>query len=343
MRNVSSWLRIVVVLSAVVILGFSMMPGDEYAEKQTRRKKKIGETDVRQDSVIVRPAPKPYEAPPDSLVSSDYANSLPKFTESPDSLVEESGQVTKSKPKAFSVPPDSILDPSATTFGEVTEKETFPPLPGLVVPETDDEETTEEEEEKKKGKVSEDDGDGEGGDTFIEEVVDNSTTLNWMTKFFGPLTSVDNRFITFNNQTSMESHVQNNIDNRRYTIGADENALAVVAGDLVDATAAIGLATAGLTVLTGALPGMLGAALLGAVGGLAAGVGRGVTQGGTEVTVEVPEVDLSSLGVADDGRYVGFGGGNAPDINCEQLLQEWLAAGKDASDIPEPCRSILQL
>ena len=174
-------------------------------------------------------------------------------------------------------------------------------------------------------------GGGEG-DSFWSNWVDNSVVMSTVENVTNAVTT-ENSYYTVNNQTDMLQHIQNNIDNRTYTYGVGEDALAGVAGDLTDAVVAIGGVTAGVTALTSALPGMLGAALLGVVGGLASGWGKGVATEPTEtvVNVQLPEQPV-------DDHYIGYGGGNAAGKNCAQMLQELLAAGGDATSLPPACK-----
>ena len=83
------------------------------------------------------------------------------------------------------------------------------------------------------------------------------------------------------------------------------------------------------------MSGSIGAALAGAVAG---GYARGLAEGDTVVNVEMPGEE-----VAEEGRFIGYGGGNSPDMSCEQVLQEYLAAGRDPAEMPEACKLKLNI
>ena len=240
---------------------------------------------------------------------------------------------------AGDIPPDEMQASPPSTAWWAPEPE-YPTGGGYFsLPKTEEveevttvQEDTPEAVEVKPEVSTESSGSSEQPSSFWSNWVDNSSVMSSVENVYNTV-NTENRYITTNNKTDMLRHVQNNIDNRSYTYGVGEDVLAGVAGDLVDATVAIGGVTAGVTALTGALPGIIGTALLGAIGGLASGWGRGAAQGPAEtvINVESPEVPV-------DDRYIGYGGGNSAGLNCAQMLQELLAAGGDATDLPPACK-----
>lgn len=177
--------------------------------------------------------------------------------------------------------------------------------------------------------------------SFWSNFVDNSVVGDTITNLYEIANDnrVFNEVSNYLTENTITSHnVVNHITNH-YTSGLDPNdsywaQMGEVMGkafDLSTLTAAVGAIPAAISTLGGSIA----AALAGAVAG---GYARGLAEGDTVVQVEMP-----GEAVAEEGRFIGYGGGNSPDMSCEQVLQEYLAAGRDPSEMPEACKRKLNI
>ena len=180
-----------------------------------------------------------------------------------------------------------------------------------------------------------------GGGGFWQSFVDNSVIANTTENI------TNNETITNVWNTITENHITNdniiNMITNHYTadLNPDDSyweQYGEMMGKAFDLSAVVGAVGAIPAAISG-LGGTLAAAIAGAAVG---GAARGAVEGDTIVNVEVPAAEVPP-GIVDDGRYIGYGGGSSSEVNCEQLLAEFLAAGRDPADIPEPCRSKLNI
>ena len=193
-----------------------------------------------------------------------------------------------------------------------------------------------------RGDVNINEGDSINTDnSFWSNFVDNSVVGDTISNLYEIANDnrVFNEVSNYLTENTVTSHnVVNHITNH-YTSGLDPDdsywaQMGEVMGkafDLSTLTAAVGAIPAAISTLSGSI----GAALAGAVAG---GYARGLAEGDTVVNVEMPGEE-----VAEEGRFIGYGGGNSPDMSCEQVLQEYLAAGRDPAEMPEACKLKLNI
>ena len=125
-------------------------------------------------------------------------------------------------------------------------------------------------------------------------------------------------------------NVENNTSNNYYQTNNYYEAVGEGAGQVIDTTGILVAIGAAGALVAGAL-GTLGSTIAGAIAG---GFAKGVTS-------PTPNYSAPPAAVAaDEGseRYIGFGGGNSPGKNCEQLLQEIISLGGSSDDLPESCK-----
>lgn len=183
-----------------------------------------------------------------------------------------------------------------------------------------------------------------GGGGFWQSFVDNSVIASTTEN----ITNVVNNETTSNVwNTITENHITNdnivNMITNHYTsdFTPDDSyweKYGQMMGKAFDLSAVVG-AVGAIPAAISSLGGTLAAAIAGAAVG---GVARGATDGDNVVNVTVQSPTVEPLPWDPDQRYIGYGGGNSAEVNCEQLIQEFLAAGRDLSEIPEPCRSKIQ-
>ena len=162
-------------------------------------------------------------------------------------------------------------------------------------------------------------------DNSVENVSNNVYNEHNETNTFNESTEYNTEYNTENN----EYNTYNNEETHNYYYGMGQGA-----GSVLDTSALLAAIGAAGALAVGAI-GALGTTLLGAIGaGTARGLASSVGSGG----YGAPPAQLLP-GEPDSDRYIGFGGGNAPSKNCEQLFQEILQLGGSADDLPEACRS----
>ena len=165
-------------------------------------------------------------------------------------------------------------------------------------------------------------------DNSIENNIVNNETNNYETNTFNESTEYNTEYNTENNTYNTYNTEENTSTTNNYYYGMGEGAGQVF--DTAGLIAAIGAAGA---LAVGAI-GALGTTLLGAVAG---GAARGAMSQSSGRDYSAPSAQLLP-GEPESDRYVGFGGGNSPGKNCEQLLQEILQLGGSADELPESCR-----
>ena len=166
---------------------------------------------------------------------------------------------------------------------------------------------------------------------YVYNTIDNSienNTVNNETNTFNESTEYNTEYNTENNTYNTYNTEENSSTTNNYYYGMGEGTGQVL--DTAGLIAAIGAAGA---LAVGAI-GALGTTLLGAIAG---GAARGAMSQGSSGGYSAPPAQLLP-GEPKSDRYVGFGGGNAPGKNCEQLLQEILQLGGSADELPESCR-----
>ena len=173
---------------------------------------------------------------------------------------------------------------------------------------------------------------------YVYNTIDNSVENNSYvenneyneyneTNVFNESTEYNTEYNTENN----EYNTYNNEETHNYYYGMGQGA-----GNVLDTSALLAAIGAAGALAVGAI-GALGTTLLAAVGGGAAkGLASSAGSGGYSAP---PAQLLPGEPKSDSDRYVGYGGGNAPSKNCEQLFQEILQLGGTTDDLPEACRS----
>ena len=166
---------------------------------------------------------------------------------------------------------------------------------------------------------------------YVYNTIDNSVENNVVNNVVNNETNTNN-YNTENNTYNTYNTEENTSTTNNYYYGMGEGA-----GQVLDTSALLAAIGAAGALAVGAI-GALGTTLLGAIAGGAAKGAVSQSSGSGGVGYSAPSAQLLP-GEPKSDRYIGFGGGNAPGKNCEQLLQEILQLGGSADELPESCRA----